>query len=155
MGRTWKRIGLLTCALFAAASPAVAQVALFPRQGLSFGVLTAGIADRVDPTDAARRAELEIVGEGDYTVVVQVPAALQSPEGRTLPLRFEAGDGLIRWRKSNKETPFQPGQTVSIRIPKGLGGAYVWVGGTAQPAAGQPPGGYSASITVQIIPAGT
>lgn len=137
------------------AAPATGQITLFPRQGLAFGTLMPGIPDHVAPTDAARRAELEIVGSGDFNVVVQVPAALATPAGQTLPLSFAAGDGLIQWRKSNQQTAFQPGETVTMRIPKGIGGAYVWVGGTAQPAAGQPPGSYSAIITVQIIPAGT
>lgn len=149
------RMLLLTCALFAGNGPAAGQLTLFPRQGLSFGVLTPGVPETVAPTDAARRAELELVGSGDFNLVVQVPAELVTPEGHALPLQFQAGDGLIRWRKSNNEASFTPGETVTLRIPPGIGGAYVWLGGTAQPVAGQRPGNYSATITVQIIAAGT
>jgi len=147
---------VVACTSFALrATPAGAQVSLFPRQGLSFGTLSPGVPEWIAPTDAARRAEVELVGAGDYTILVDVPAALVSAAGGAMPLSFGVADGMIRWKKSNHEQSFQPGQSVEIRIPPGIGGAYVWIGGTAQPTTSQRPGNYAGAITVRIMAAGT
>lgn len=156
MERTWRLGWLVACALVVfAAAPAGAQLSIFPRQGLSFGTLMPGVPAPVEPTDAARRAELEIVGAGDFSLQVEVPSALISAGGLTLPLTFGAADGMVKWLKSNNTLTFQPGQTVTVRIPPGLGGAYVWIGGTAQPSPSQAPGSYAASIVVRIMAAAT
>jgi hypothetical protein len=147
---------LVACvALALAPAPAGAQVSLFPRQGLSFGTLSPGVPEWIAPTDVARRAEVELVGSGDYTVLVEVPAALVSAAGSSMPISFGVADGMIRWRKSTQEQVFRPGQSVEIRIPAGIGGAYVWIGGTAQPTTSQRPGHYAGAITVRIMAAGT
>jgi hypothetical protein len=159
MGRTWRHGCQIACAslLIVLATPGVAgaQVAVLPKQGLEFGLLSPGSATEVPATDAARRAELEIVGSGDFTVLVIAPDALVSTAGHTMPVTYRPGDGVIRWKKSNNEFPFQPGQTVTLRIPPGIGGAYVWLGGTVEPGPGQAPGQYSGSITVNVVIAGT
>jgi hypothetical protein len=154
--RTRRLWHLVACASLAVlTAPAQAQVSLFPRQGLSFGTLSPGVPEWIAPTDAARRAEVELVGAGDYTVLVEVPTALLSTSGSALPLSFGSSDGMIRFRKSNQEQSFQPGQSVEMRIPPGIGGAYVWIGGTAQPTTAQRPGDYGGAITVRIMAAGT
>lgn len=158
MGRTWRQGRRIACAallVLGAPVAAGAQVAVLPKQGLTFGTLQAGVTTPVPPTDGARRAELEIVGSGNFTVVVDAPAALVTASGHTLPVSYGPGSGVIRWKKSNNEFPFEPGQTVTMRIPPGIGGAWVWLGGTAEPAAGQPPGRYEGSITVNVVIAGT
>lgn len=158
MRRTWRHLCLFACVslpVLAAPARTEAQVAVLPKQGLAFGVLTPGTPTVIPATDAARRAELEIVGSGDFNIVVLAPAQLVSGAGHTLPVTYAPGDGVIRWKKSNNEFPFQPGQTVTMRIPPGIGGAWVWLGGTIEPGAGQPPGAYSGIITVNVIAAGT
>jgi hypothetical protein len=156
MWRTRRFWFFIACASLALqVEPAHAQVSLFPRQGLSFGTLSPGMPEWIAPTDAARRAEVELVGIGDYTILVEVPTALVSATGGAMPLSFGVTDGLIRWRKSTQEQSFQPGQSVQIRIPPGIGGAYVWIGGTAQPTTSQRPGDYAGAITVRIMAAGT
>lgn len=153
-GRCWQVVACAALVL-AAAAPAEAQLTIFPRQGLSFGTLRAGIAESVEPTDAARRAELEIVGSGNITIDVEVPAAMLSAQGATLTVEFAAGDGLVRWQKGSTEHSFLPGQPLSLRIPPGIGGAWVWIGGTARPSPGQAPGIYTGSITVRLLANGT
>lgn len=158
MGRTWRHGCQVACAallVLAGAGDGGAQVAVLPKQGLSFGVLTPGVATVVPATDAARRAELEIVGTGNFTILVNAPDALVSGAGHTLPVTYGPADGVIRWMKSTNEFLFQPGQTVTVRIPPGIGGAYVWLGGAIEPAPGQPPGEYRGSITVNVVIAGT
>jgi hypothetical protein len=143
----------LTAALLALlAPPAAAQrfaLTVLPVQELRFGTLTRGVGTVVSPLDAARRATVEVVGAGSVTVSFGLPAGMTAGS-RTLPLRFGPGDGRITFPKSGKVIEFDPGAPVSFHIPPGLGGAYLHLGGTAQPGAGQPPGAYTATITVHV-----
>jgi hypothetical protein len=137
------------------AGRAEAQMSVFPQQGLEFGVLVPGTPTVVPPTDVARRAVLEIVGSGQVSMQVVVPAALSSAGGRTLRLAFGPGSGIVRRKKSNQQTSFTPGTVVNFMIPPGHGGAWVWIGGTADPDPGQPPGRYTGQITVHLFTPGT
>lgn len=154
-GRLAARATLALATVLTAPLPAEGQVAVFPRQGLSFGTLRAGTPESVSPADASRRAELELAGSGDVTIEVEVPSVLLSASGRPLPLEFDGDDGIIQFYKSGNQRTFQPGQPTSVRIPPGLGGAYIFVGGTARPGPTQPPGTYTASITVRVMANGT
>ena len=146
-------------ALLLAASPGAAQgngaVRAIPVQGLRFGLLSAGAATVVSPLDAGRRAVLELAGSGHVTLTFELPAGLASRGGAVLPLRFGPGDGRIVFARSSREIVFDPNQPVSFTLPPGLGSASVYLGGAAQPAAGQPPGEYTAAITVFLVVANT
>lgn len=149
----------LAAALLLAASPGAAQgngaVQAIPVQGLRFGLLSAGAATVVSPLDAGRRATLELAGSGHVTLTFELPAGLASRGGAVLPLRFAPGDGRIVFARSSREIVFDPNQPVSFNLPSGLGSATVYLGGAAQPAAGQPPGEYTAAITVFLVVANT
>ena len=149
----------LWAVLLLLASPAAAQgkgtVQALPVQGLRFGVLSTGAPSVVSPLDAGRRATLELAGAGHVTVTFELPAGLTSRGGATLPLRFGPGDGRIVFTRSNREIVFDPSQPVSFTLPPGLGSASVYLGGSAQPAPGQPPGEYTATITVFLVVANT
>lgn len=145
-------------ALLLVASPGAAQgrgVQAIPVQGLRFGLLSAGTPSVVSSLDAERRAVLELAGGGHVTVTFELPAGLTSRGGATLPLRFGPGDGRIVFTRSSREIVFDPNQPVSFTLPPGLGSASVYLGGAAQPAAGQPPGEYTAAITVFLVVANT
>lgn len=138
------------------AQPCLAQssrgtVAALPVQGLRFGVLSAGAASVVSPADASRRAALDLVGAGHVTLTFQLPAALRTPGGATLPLRFGPTDGRIVFPRSSRVIEFDPAAPVQFTIPPGLGAAQVFLGGTAQPGARQPPGSYDGVITVHVM----
>lgn len=141
------------------ASPAAAQrsgtVQALPVQGLRFGLLSAGTPSVVSPLDAGRRATLELAGSGHVTLTFELPAGLTSRGGTTLPLRFAPGDGRIVFTRSSREIVFDPNQPVSFTLPPGLGSASVYLGGSATPGAAQPPGEYSATITVHLVVANT
>lgn len=149
----------LWAALLLVASPAAAQgrstVSALPVQGLRFGLLSAGAPAVVSPLDAGRRAALELAGSGHVTVSFELPAGLASRGGATLPLRFGPTDGRIVFARSSREIVFDPNEPVSFTLPPGLGSATVWLGGAAQPAAGQAPGEYTATITVFVSVANT
>lgn len=146
-------------ALLLVASPGAAQgkgsVQAIPVQGLRFGLLSAGAPAVVSPLDAGRRATLELAGSGHVTITFELPAGLASRGGSTLPLRFGPGDGRIVFARSSREIVFDPGEPVSFTLPPGLGSATVYLGGAAQPGASQPPGEYTATITVFLVVANT
>lgn len=150
-----KRAGAwLVTALLALAAPCSAQsrgtVSAHPVQGISWGVLAGGIPSPVSPDDAARRASVELVGSGQVTITFSLPAGLVSAEGAVLPLHFAPSDGRIVFPRSNRVVEFDPTLPVSVNIPPGLGGAQVFLGGTAAPASRQPPGSYAGTITVHV-----
>lgn len=144
----------LLAALLVLAGPCLAQsrgtVSALPVQGLRWGVLAAGIPSPVSPEDAARRASVELVGAGQVTLTFSLPAGLESPSGAVLPLHFSPTDGRIVFPRSSRIIEFDPSLPVSFTIPPGFGGAQVFLGGTAAPGAGQPPGSYAGTITVHV-----
>ena len=151
--------GACIAALLLLASPAAAQgrgsVSALPLQGLRFGMLAAGTPVVVSPLDSGRRAVLELVGSGHVTLTFELPAGLASRGGATLPLRFGPGDGRIVFARSSREIVFDPNEPVSFMLPPGLGTATVLLGGSAQPAAQQAPGEYTATIIVHLVVANT
>jgi hypothetical protein len=144
----------LLAAALALPGPCPAQsrgtVSALPVQGLGFGVLAAGIPSPVGPEDAARRAVVELVGSGQVTLTFALPAGLTEPGGAVLPLRFGATDGRIVFPRSSRIIEFDPAAPVTFSIPPGIGGARVFLGGTAEPDARQPPGSYAGTITVHV-----
>lgn len=148
----WLYAALL--ALLAGPCPALAQgtVSVLPVQGLRFGTLSSGIPTVVSPLDGSRRASIELVGGGHVTMHFELPAGLVAGSGGPLlPLRFGGTDGRVTFPRSATTLVFDPGQAVSFDIPPGSGGATVWLGGSAEPGPRQPPGTYSASITVNVV----
>jgi hypothetical protein len=139
----------------AAGAQAPGSVEIFPVQDLRFGTLPTGAAGGVDPRDASRRAELEIRGKGEYLLEVLLPAEMASPAGFTFPLGFNGGDGVLQWLKSGLEQPLDPTLPYPLDIPAQEKGVRVFLGGTALPPRDQPPGLYSASITVRVTYLGT
>lgn len=149
------RAGLAGALLAVLVEPCFAQarstVSALPVQGLRFGVLTAGTPVAVSPADASRRASVELVGTGHVTLTIQLPAALRTPGGAALPLRFGATDGRIEFPRGSRVIEFDPGVPLQFTIPPGMGAARIFLGGTAEPGARQPPGSYDGVITVQVM----
>jgi hypothetical protein len=148
----WAFAALL--ALLAGPCPALAQgtVSVLPVQGLRFGTLSTGIPTVVSPLDGSRRASVELVGTGHVTVRFELPPGLRAGSGGPLlPLRFGGADGRVTFPHSATSVVFDPAQAVSFDIPPGSGGATVWLGGSAEPGPRQPPGAYTASITVNVV----
>ncbi|HEX9939615.1 MAG TPA: hypothetical protein VGB15_20940 [Longimicrobium sp.] len=147
----------LTAALLALVTgpcPALAQgtVSVLPVQGLRFGTLSTGVPTVVSPLDGSRRASIELLGAGHVSVSFELPPGLTAGRGGALlPLRFGAADGRVTFAKGGRSIVFDPAAAVSFNIPPGLGGATVWLGGSAEPGPRQPPGAYSASITVNVV----
>ncbi len=151
------RVGWIAawCALLVAPLAASAQLSVVPVQDLAFGQLQAGISSTISVTDAARRAEFDIRGNGTYTLDVILPTRMVSAQGKVLPLSFSNTSGRYRWSRLGWNFDFDPTTPTSIWIPFWESGVTVYLGGTASPGPNQPPGLYTATITVQISNAGT
>ena len=132
-----------------------AQVALFPVQNLTFGDLRPGQTELVGIDDPVRRAELELVGTGRVIITVGLPAEMLSVDGHRLRLDFSNKDAALEMRNSGKVRTFNPNKSKRIKIGKNEDGARIHIGGMALPDAAQPAGRYSATITIQIVAAGT
>ena len=132
-----------------------AQVAVFPVQDLSFGTLRAGASEVVDPLDRVRRAEIELVGSGNVVITFGLPTEMVSTTGHRLPLQFARGDAELEIKNSGKDRSWDPNKSKNIKIKPKEGGARLYLGGLALPTATQPPGRYSATITVQVVTPGT
>jgi hypothetical protein len=149
-GRAWLAAALLAMLAEPCFAQARSTVLALPVQGLRFGVLAAGMPSVVDPADAARRAAVELVGAGSITLTFQLPPALTAPGGAALPLRFGPTDGRIVFPRSDRVIEFDPSVPLQFTIPAELGAAQIFLGGTAEPGARQPPGSYDGVITVQV-----
>lgn len=123
-----------------------------PRQGLSFGSLIPGVSDRVTLQDAPRRAEITLSpGSSNATVGVRfiVPSSMvQSATGAQLPLAFGPGDGGIFDPGTGKLTVFDPQAGTTVRLKNKP--VTIYLAGTANPAAAQRAGPYSATVTLLI-----
>ncbi len=151
------RVGWIAawCALLFAPVAASAQLSVFPVQDLAFGQLQAGISSTITVDDAARRAEFDIRGSGTYTLNVILPTQMVSSQGKLLPLSFNSTSGRYRWPRLGWNFNFDPATPTTVWIPFWETGVTVYLGGTASPGANQPPGLYTATITVQISNSGT
>ena len=138
-----------------AQAPASAGVDAVPAQGLSFGPLIPGVPEAIAVTDAARRAEIVLNGNGSLDVTLVLPKAMVSPTGARLPLLFTARDGALMRNLSASLLPFDPLSTGRVRLDASQGPARLLLGGTALPTRGQPAGRYTATILVVITNPGT
>ncbi len=145
----------LLCLLPATVAAQRGTVAAFPLSGLSFGDLMPGIAAAISPDNAGSRASISLVGNGRTTIVMSLPTALTGPGGAQLPLSFGSTDAAYALSNDATLTAFDPKQPLGLTIPSSAGGATIYLGGLAQPAAGQMPGAYVGKITVNVYLPGT
>jgi hypothetical protein len=148
----WLYAALL--ALFAGPCLAQAQgtVSVLPVQGLRFGTLASGMPTEISPLDGSHRAAVELLGSGAMTVSFELPSGMvPASGGALLPLRFGPGDGRVMFPGSARALVFDPALPVSFQVPRGSGGATLYLGGSAQPGPRQAPGVYDAHITVNVV----
>lgn len=153
----WQR-GVLT-ALLLVWSPTIAaaraQVAtVSPVQGLSFGLLLPGAPETVPLDDVARRGVVALAGSGPLDVTFVLPPALLSPEGGSLPLSFSTVSAGLLGSAGGAVAPLNPQQLQRVQLaPDRV--MHLVLGGTAQPAASQRAGHYTARIVVIVSQPGT
>lgn len=134
-----------------AAQEGVSVVAV---RGLEFGPIIPGAPESIRVDDAARRAEVMIGGTGAVDVVIILPDAMTSPQGRRIPLRFDERDGAVLANASLRPVPFNPRLPVRVQLTPTTGPTRLLLGGTAVPANDQQAGAYSTTITVMLVDTG-
>lgn len=127
------------------------------RQTLDFGTLFTGTATKVSRFDALRAGQFELRGAkgAEVRVDLGLPAALNGPSGAKVPLTFGSGDGgYTRDGTIATAAPFDPRHALVTTL-SGNGRLYIFLGGTATPAARQPAGAYAGTVTLTIAYTGT
>ena len=122
-------------------------------QGVSFGGMVPGISKAVVRTDALNAARFDIKGAGSgRTVELQfsLPAALTGPGGASVPLSYTAGDaGFSAQQSIGSQAGFDP-RVPFVATLSANGRGSVFLGCRASPAANQPSGAYSATLTLRV-----
>jgi hypothetical protein len=117
---------------------------------LAFGTVFPGVNKSVAVTDGTS-ASFSIAGQASAGVTLSftLPATLASG-GNTLPL----ASWVARHNTSNSSasgTDFTPSSSATAATLHTDGNMYVFVGATAQPAAGQAAGTYSGTLTMTVV----
>jgi hypothetical protein len=151
-----RRFVLVLGLVMLAAAPARAQGRKIRVQGirpLAFGSLLAGAPTTVVRTDPARSGQFDITAQNNDLVILSfsLPTSMSGPAGTSLPLTFSGSDaGFSRVQSIGDQVAFDPRQAyVGTMGQQGLGS--VFLGGTATPAFNQPPGVYTATITLTVM----
>lgn len=127
------------------------------RQTLNFGTLFTGTPTKVSRLDALRAGQFELRGAkgSEVRIDLGLPAALSGPAGAKVPLTFGPGDGgYTRDGTIATAAPFDPRHAL-ISTLSDNGRLYIFLGGSATPAARQPAGAYAGTVTLTIAYTGT
>jgi len=127
------------------------------RQMLNFGTMFSGTSTKVSRLDALRAGQFELRGAkgSEVRIDLGLPAALNGPAGAKVPLTFGPGDGGYTLDGTiGTAVPFDPRHAL-ISTLSSTGRLYIFLGGTATPAAKQPAGSYAGTVTLTIAYTGT
>lgn len=123
---------------------------------LAFGAVVPGTPTTIDSRTSASTGLFVIHGNrnAELAVTMTLPTALVVGP-YTMPISFGALDGCYRTMAAQGGcTRYDPNTVLIQRIrnqnaPNNA--LYIWIGGTASPAAGQHPGRYAATITLSAV----
>jgi len=125
---------------------------------LAFGTVIKGVSTTVQPT-AVTAGAWQVTGSGNAFVIITftLPTTLtniQALPGSTMPITFNATSA--RWNRANNNaaagTAFNPATgTVGRFGPPANPNMYVWIGGTASPAAAAKPGIYRGTVILSLV----
>ncbi|HEX2637470.1 MAG TPA: DUF4402 domain-containing protein [Gemmatimonadales bacterium] len=127
------------------------------RQMLDFGTLFSGTPASVSRFDALHAGQFELRGAKGTEVRVDLglPPVMTAAGGAKLPLKFTAGDGgYARDGIIATASPFDPRAPLVTTLSEN-GRLYLFLGGTATPAAKQSAGTYAGTVTVTIAYTGS
>ena len=136
-------------------APVPASVEAVMVQELTFGPLIPGVPERVPVTDAARRAEIVLTGEGTVELAIVLSDAMTSPGGTRIPLRFGALDGAILRNASTAPVTVNPQGTIRVTLQGADTPTRLLIGGTALPSSAQAAGTYRTRMVLMVVNAGT
>jgi hypothetical protein len=121
-------------------------------RGLTFGAVFPGVPLVVARTDAANSGQLDIKGPNRSLVLLTfiLPLTMMGPAGAQLPLTFGASDaGYSQSQAIGSQIGFDPKQPFTATLSNNGRGS-VFVGGSANPAANQRAGAYTATLTLTV-----
>jgi hypothetical protein len=128
-------------------------------KALEFGPVLPGIAAVVNPRTSVNAGEFELRGlrRADFTATFTLPAEL-TVGPFAMPIAFGAQSGCQDKDTKGNCKFFDPrvpftGQIGNKPAPQNT--FFFWIGGTVAPAAGQQPGFYRGTITLQVAYTGT
>lgn len=119
---------------------------------LGFGAVLPGVPSVITRTDPANSGQFDIRGVKDTQVLLTftLPTAMSGPSGAQLPLVFGASDaGYSQSQAIGSQIGFDPKQPFTAVLSKNGRGS-VFVGGTANAAANQRAGAYTATLTLTV-----
>jgi hypothetical protein len=125
-------------------------------RGVTFGAVLPGVPRVVLRTDPANSGQFDIKGPkgGPILLSFVLPLRMSGPGGALLPIVFGSSDaGFSATQSIGSQVGFDPKQPTTVTFPNN-GSASVFVGATANPAANQRAGSYTATIilTVTVLP---
>lgn len=152
--RTGRRALMAAGLLVGAGSALCAQnIQVTGIQGVTFGAMLPGVGKVVSRADGLNGARFDIKGAGNTRIVqlqFTLPAALSGPGGATVPLSYTGGDaGFSAQQSVGNQIGFDP-RTPFTATLSGPGRGSVFLGCRATPAANQPAGNYSATLTLTV-----
>jgi hypothetical protein len=121
-------------------------------RGVTFGVVIPGVALVITRTDPANSGQLDIKGpnRSQVQLTFALPSAMTGPGGAQMPLVFGSSDaGYSQSQSIASQIGFDPKQPFTATLSNNGRGS-VFVGGTANPAANQRAGSYTATITLTV-----
>ena len=119
---------------------------------LTFGIVFPGVPSHILRTDPAGSGEFSIRGERFLGVLLQftLPGSLTGPGGAAMPVSFGAGDAGFSTTTIGAQAGFNPNGGGTAQLSKSGQGS-VFLGGTAQPTAGQAAGAYTGIVVLTVI----
>jgi len=120
-------------------------------RGVTFGTVLPGVPSVVLRTDPANSGQFDIkVPKGPILLSFVLPVTMTGPGGALMPLTFGASDaGFSPTQTIGSQVGFDPKQPFTTPVPNN-GRASVFLGSTANPAANQRAGAYTATIVLNV-----
>lgn len=121
-------------------------------RGITFGAVFPGVPRVISRTDPANSGQLDIKGPNRNQVLLSfvLPLTMTGPAGAQMPLAFGSNDaGYSQSQAIGSQIGFDPKQPFTATLSN-QGRGSVFIGGTANPAANQRAGAYTATITLTV-----
>lgn len=121
-------------------------------RGVTFGAVLPGVPRVISRTDPANSGQFDIKGPNRSQVLLTfvLPLAMTGPAGALMPLAFASGDaGYSQSQAIGSQIGFDPKQPFTATLANNGRGS-VFIGGSANPAANQRAGAYTATITLTV-----
>jgi hypothetical protein len=128
------------------------QLRVRGRRALAFGTIFAGVPEHVLPTDPARSGQFSIQGPRNnlYVLTFTLPPTMVEPGAALLNMSYAATDAGIASSATGPQSPFNPNGPYTFTMPQSPSRVFIFLGASANPTVGQPPGDYGATVTMTV-----